>query len=652
MNISKFMKSAVTAAAISVASPSAVAERFIIQVDNQNKGVVTALSRQMGGDVHIESDGFISVSFAGKNLEQVKGLLNNPHIKLIEIDRKRYLYNLSNHYQDSAGDPMAVQVVPYAINQSNASDASITIRGDGIKVCVIDSGLDRSNIDFTWTNITGTNLTGTGNWDSHGGPHGTHVAGTIAAEDNGFGVIGMAPNTSLHIIKVFNEDGWGYSSSLADAALECSEREVEADVISMSLGGIYSSATEENVFQEFVDNGGLVVAAAGNDYNNARSYPAGYSSVMMVGANDGDNKIADFSQYPDCTVVTGRGRKQKVKEDKTVCVEVTAGGVNTLSTYPASMATVNLLFVDELSYSAEGFQNSIQDSVNAPTINFGFGDSAAITAVIQNDNLTSLSGYICVMSRGGISFIDKVNNCSSLGGIGAIIINNEDGMINGTLGDDDSYIPVVGALQADFGAIMPSANTDDIGTVGAEAYLTVGLSNYGFMSGTSMATPAVAGVAALVWSNFSDCSGEEIRAVLNQTAIHPEQTTTHDVHFGNGIVQAKAAYDYLNAEVIKPDNSLCVPDNVGDAPGGDPGLTVSGYKVRGVHHVDFAWSNFADNETVTIQQLNPATEQFFVIHTKTGNGTTSHNLDAKGGGLYIFKACGDSSCTVEVEEVF
>ena len=112
-----------------------------------------------------------------------------------------------------------------------------------------------------------------------------------------------------------------------------------ANIISMSLGGGGSNSTESNAFQAFSDAGGLVLAAAGNDGNNVRSYPAGYPSVMMIGANDADNNIASFSQYPSCTTTSGKGKRATTTTDETICVEATAGGVDTLSTYPAGMAT-------------------------------------------------------------------------------------------------------------------------------------------------------------------------------------------------------------------------------------------------------------------------------------------------------------------------
>jgi len=499
----------VSIAVLSATSLSASAERFTIQVENNHKGVVKALAKKLGGDIHLDGNGFIAASFTGKDLAQVKGLLNNPHIKLVEVDQKRALMSI---YNDDAGEPMAGQITPYAVYQSQADQVSFN-GAAGMKVCVIDSGLDRSNTDFTWNNITGDNDSGTGNWDDNGGPHGTHVAGTIAAEDNNVGVVGMAPSVDLHIVKVFNADGWGYSSDLAHATDKCTA--AGANIISMSLGGGRANSTEENAFNAFTEAGGLVVAAAGNDGNNVRSYPAGYPSVMMIGANDADNNIADFSQYPNC----GKGRRR----DEGTCVEVTAGGVDTLSTYPADMATASNLTADGNFYASSAMENS--GSVSGSTYYMGTAEATHAGA----------NGNICVIDRGNISFHDKVQNCENSGGVAAIIINNEAGMLYGTLGDTNATsIPAVGTAFEDRAALIAASS----------ASVNVGTSDYGFMSGTSMATPAVSGIAALVWSNHNACTGTDIRNALKATATGSGNRINDK--FGYGIVKAASADAYLS----------------------------------------------------------------------------------------------------------
>ncbi len=509
-------------------------------------------------------------------------------------------------YNDDAGNAMQQQLTPYAVYQSQADLVTFDANA-GMKVCVIDSGLDASNPDFIWGNITGDNDSGTGNWYDNGGPHGTHVAGTIGAADNNIGVVGMAPGVAMHIIKVFNAEGWGYSSDLAHAADLCSQ--AGANIISMSLGGGGANSTESNAFANFTNAGGLVVAAAGNDGNSVRSYPAGYSSVMMVGANDANNQIADFSQFPSCT--SGRGKRATT--DETICVEVTAGGVDTLSTYPAGMATSASLAADGAGFAT----SSMENSGNASGTAYYMGTAESIDS--------GAAGKICMIDRGNISFYDKVNNCENSGGIGAVIINNEAGMLYATLGDtNDTTIPAVGAALEDRSALLASITID----------ITIGTSDYGFMSGTSMATPAVSGIAALVWSNHPECTGTEIRDALKATA-QDQGAAGHDVYFGHGIVKAADADAYLTA------NGCAGGNNGGDPiPGGDEvSLSASGYKSKGTAYVDLSWSGAA---TSTVDVYRNGTLVGSVANTNSYTDT----ITTKGGGSYTYQVCEAQSTTV------
>ncbi|RZG08545.1 alkaline serine protease [Pseudoalteromonas sp. CO348] len=600
MKLNKLTGALIIAGACAMAQAQASDDRYIIQVDNSKKGVVKALAKKLGAELHVDGDGFFAATFTGKDLSQVKGLLNNPHIKLVEADQKRYPLGI---YNDDAGNPMQQQVTPYAVYQSQADQLTFDANA-GMKVCVIDSGLDQSNPDFIWGNITGDNDSGTGNWYENGGPHGTHVAGTIGAADNNIGVIGMAPGVPMHIIKVFNAEGWGYSSDLAHAANLCSQ--AGANIINMSLGGGGSNNTESNAFENFRNAGGLVVAAAGNDGNNVRSYPAGYPSVMMIGANDADNQIADFSQYPSCT--SGRGKR--ATNDEHICVEVTAGGVDTLSTYPADMATSSSMTADGAAFASSAMENS----GNASGSLYFMGTAEATDG--------AANGKVCLIDRGNISFHDKVANCEASGGIGAIIVNNEAGMLYGTLGDTNSTsIPAVGAAFEDRTALMAATN----------ANISIGTSDYGLMSGTSMATPAVAGLAALVWSNHPECTGEEIRSALKATAADAG-AAGKDVYFGYGIVKAADASAYLTA-------NGCAGGGTGSGDGDNTTsveLSASGYKQKGNSYVDLSW-NGASTSQVDIYRNGSK-----IVTTSNDNSHTD-SISVKGGGTYGYQVCEQGS---------
>ncbi len=511
----KYFTNSLIALAISSSFAAAANEgRYIIKVDDADKAAVRSMAKELGAEINVDSKGFIAATFKQRNMTQMKELFQHARVKGIEVDPRR----MPMSFQDDAGNPMLTQITPYALYQSQADQVNFDASA-GMKVCVIDSGLDNSNQDFDWGVISGDNDSGTGNWFEHGGPHGTHVAGTIGAADNNVGVVGMAPGVEMHIIKVFDEDGWAYSSDLAAAANKCAD--AGANIINMSLGGPTSNSTEANVFQEFIDNGGLVLAAAGNDGNSRRSYPAGYTSVMMVGANDANNEIADFSQFPSCETGWFWNRTR----DERTCVEVTAGGVATLSTFPAGLATAANATIDSDAVTVSAMENT----------GTAFGSTYFMGTAESVDS--AANGAVCIIDRGAISFHDKVQNCEDSGGIGAIIINNEAGMLYGTLGDANSTsIPAVGAALESRADIIAAST----------ASVDIGASDYGYLDGTSMATPGVAGLAALVWSNYPSCTGQEIREALKATAMDAG-APGHDVYFGNGIVKAKAAADYLDA---------------------------------------------------------------------------------------------------------
>ncbi|WP_028763603.1 S8 family serine peptidase [Shewanella colwelliana] len=576
---------------------NAADDRYVIQVDAEHKGVVKALAKKMGGEIHAEGKHFFSATFSGKDLAAIKGLLNNPHIQLIEEDAKRQLMG----YSDDVGDPRYSQISPYAVYQSQANQLTLQANS-GVKVCVIDSGLDRSNADFLWQNITGDNDIGTGQWDQHGGPHGTHVAGTIGAADNGIGVIGMAPGVDMHIIKVFNANGWGYSSDLAVAAEKCAA--ADANIINMSLGGGRPNSTEENAFKAFTNNGGLVIAAAGNDGNNVRTFPAGYESVMMVGANDANDQIAPFSQYPACSIIySGKNNKNNQQILDTTCVEVTAGGVDTLSTYPADMAVASVLNADGQVLGSSGMGYAAQGNVTGNGYYMGLGKATDSGA----------DGKVCLIDRGEISFNDKVMNCEASGGIGAIIINNVAGMVYGTLGaDTTTRIPAVGATLEDRSAILAAS------AFGVE----ISTSDYGFMSGTSMATPAVSGLAAVLWSNHPECSGSDIRDALKKTAFDAGANGRDD-YFGHGIVKVADAHQYLL-------NNGCKATPVVDIQ-----LTTQTYAGKRGEQVELNWSG------ATTRKVNVFRNG--VMMTATANDGGFVDTLNNPYGIYTYHICEDGT---------
>ena len=431
-------------------------------------------------------------------------LRGNPHIAYIEEDAKRYQLALSS---PSKKPYLPGQRVPYGISMVQADQLPDAYAANR-KLCIIDSGYERAHEDLAANPAGGIYDSGTGWWYTDENHHGTHVAGTIAAFNNsGTGVVGVAPNgkLKLHIVKVFGAQGWAYSSTLAHAAKQCGD--AGANVISMSLGGAMPSQTEVRAFVALELRGVLSVAAAGNDGNSAVTYPAGYPSVMMVGALDENRAWAPFSQF--------NGK-----------VELAAPGVSVLSTVPMGSGTEASLKVGATAYAPGAMDGSPRKSASAALADFGLGERIN----------PALAGKVCLIARGNIDFGAKVANCEKSGGVAAVVYNNVAGGFNGTLGDTVTAIPSVSASDSDGAALRTQ--------LGQMATVAVTPVSYAYYDGTSMATPHVAAVAALVWSYFPNCNGKQIRASLGKSALDLGLKGRDD-QYGFGLVQARAAYDRI-----------------------------------------------------------------------------------------------------------
>lgn len=440
-------------------------------------------------------------------VQALKGLENNPNVEYVEEDVVRKAFSGSTA---STGTPYLLgQQVPYGIKMVQADLLPDTNTANR-KVCIIDSGYERAHEDLSANSAAGEYDSGTGWWYTDENHHGTHVAGTIAAiNNNGVGVVGVNPNRllKLHIVKVFNAAGWAYSSTLASAANKCGA--AASNVITMSLGGGRSSMTEQRAFDALYAKGVLNVAAAGNDGTTAISYPAGYGSVMSVAALDEAKAWATFSQYNSK-------------------VEIAAPGVNVLSTVPMGAGTAASLTVGATSYTPGAMEGSPVKTATAALADFGIGDTVN----------SAVSGKVCLIARGTIDFATKVSNCQNSGGVGAVVYNNVAGAFGGTLGTTVTTIPSVTASDTD-GAAMKTQ-------LGQSATVALTATNYAYFDGTSMATPHVSAVAALVWSYFPTCTGAQIRSSLGKSA-QDLGAAGRDVKFGFGLVQAKAAHDRITS---------------------------------------------------------------------------------------------------------
>ncbi|MFN6307899.1 MAG: S8 family serine peptidase [Microcystis sp.] len=206
----------------------------------------------------------------------------------------------------------------WGVNLVNAPEAWASgYTGQGIVVAVLDTGVDRNHADLAgniWTNageiandgldndgngyvddVYGWNFANGNNNTLDGNRHGTHVAGTIAAANNGFGATGVAYNSRIMPVKVLSDSGSGSYSGVAQGIRYAVDN--GADVINMSLGGGSTDSAVQSALQYASSRGVIVVMAAGNAGAAQPGYPASSATSwgLAVGAVDSSNQMASFS---------------------------------------------------------------------------------------------------------------------------------------------------------------------------------------------------------------------------------------------------------------------------------------------------------------------------------------------------------------------
>jgi subtilisin len=266
-------------------------------------------------------------------------------------------------YISADGEVHAIaQTLPTGVDRIQG-DASSQLSGNGggsvsnVAVAVIDTGSG----PHTDLNVVGGKNCSTGNSYNDGNGHGTHVAGTIGARDNGVGVVGVAPGVPIYSVRVLNNAGSGSWSSVACGIdwVTANRNKVSPaiKVASMSLGGSgsdgsCSSSALHQAICNSVSAGITYVVAAGNSNASFSAFvPAAYDQVLTVTAmadfngrsgggaaatcrTDVDDTSADFSNFAGNTTDTGH-----TIAGPGVCILSTwkGGGYNTIS--GTSMAT-------------------------------------------------------------------------------------------------------------------------------------------------------------------------------------------------------------------------------------------------------------------------------------------------------------------------
>ncbi|HXH39065.1 MAG TPA: S8 family serine peptidase [Thermoanaerobaculia bacterium] len=441
------------------------------------------------------------------------------------------------------------QTTPYGVTAIDAPAVWPVTRGKSlangpaIHIAIIDTGIDYHNTELSAAFKSGFNFISrtTDPLDDNG--HGSHVAGTIAAANDGAGVVGIASDVDIYSLKVLDTCGSGKTSNIIQAVDWVVQKKTEIGgnwIINLSLGSDQPDVTEQAEFQAASDAGILVFAASGNGFDptaptSGLSYPAGYPTVVSVGAVDETNTIADFSQRgPDLKLV--------------------APGVNVLSTFltglvstddnrkiPANFASGSLTSGDDVCL--------LHGPVTAKFVSGGSGNTSEIP--------TSVSGKIALIERGGtdsttgttMTFLQKARNALAKGAIGVVIYDNannpnpftQPGFSN-LKSTDAATLPPTALIQRNDGLALlatPNATVTMRFDQGGSTEL------FALLAGTSMACPHAVGAAALVWAVSPNSTATNVATALEQSAKDLGDPGRDDT-YGFGLVDVLAAAKQLN----------------------------------------------------------------------------------------------------------
>ena len=459
--------------------------------------------------------------------------------------------------------------------------------------------------------------------DANNVSHGTHVAGIAAGyAENAEGQIrfsGVAPDAQLLIMKAFPDSGAGTPDTVTLAALEDAVK-LGADVVNMSLGtdcGFSDSRDRviNEAYQRVREAGVSLICAAGNQYDSA------------LRNNTGTNM--SLTSDPDTGVVSSPASYG-------VALSV-ASADNLIATLPAILAGGRYITYTTTQVDIQTIPGSYPYVVVG-----GVGSPADYAAA------GDLRGRIALVRRGELTFTEKVLNGQSAGAAAVIVCDNTDGLLS-NMSVDGASIPAIFISKADGDYLMELAdkritvfNADqsmenptagqisefssmgvtpdlklkpEITAPGGYIYsaLPESLGGYGSMSGTSMATPFLAGTAALVRQEiavrYPDLTGPELQDLVDVLLMSTAQPITDQRTGnyytprlqGNGLVDASAA---LTTPVVlhtdDADGSVKPTLNLGDD-----------VERTGVYELAFRATNLSDTDqvyTLSVTAMAPAVE--------------------------------------------
>lgn len=378
--------------------------------------------------------------------------------------------------------------------------------------------------------------------------HGTHVAGIAAANDIATtDVVGVAPEAQLLVMKVFGLNGGAYFDDILAAVEDCFRLDVDAMNLSLGSPAGFSSEGEtiDAIFAQILNSDMIATITAGNDYSFG--YGSNYGTNLNLTCDPDNGLVGSPGTYIGATTVASIENAQTRLNYYTV-------GESKIGYNDVGMYSI------VLNYGGQTF-----DYVMVP----GAGTAEDYEGL-------DVEGRVAVVERGGLDFLSKQQNAFDAGALICIVYDNVDGVLVNML--DAGVLPNAFITKADGAIMKEAAGEDGVGTLtlagsydmlpvysplaglmsdfssigvtpdlklepditgyGGNIYSTLTDGQYGVMSGTSMAAPAIAGMSALLLQYLRETYPELTDAQLHTVAeallmstatavIDPENPAVH-----------------------------------------------------------------------------------------------------------------------------
>lgn len=582
---------------IALAEPGGAAKERVIVVLHDNvdaRAAAQDAAREHRAEVSFIYQDALHGFAASVPAGRLNGLRRDPRVDYVEPDRIRTIQ---------------AQMVPTGVQRTFA-DTNTAIDIDGtddyrvdVDVAVIDTGIDLQHPDLNvagsvdcfytegggppWRRVT---TCGSGGDDDH--YHGTHVAGTVGALDNGVGVVGVAAGARLWAVKVLDSSGSGYESNVVAGIDWVAANAGRIEVANMSLGGSGSSQAEYDAIQGAVNKGVAFAVAAGNHDDDADNYsPAAFDNTLTVSA------LADFDGEPggngSPTCLTDQDDTLADFSNWGSAVDVAAPGVCIRSTYPIEHGEYGTISGTSMASPHAAGALALLASRNNPSNVNDVHDLYDDVINAGNRNWTDDSGDdihepLLDVSNSAL-FIPKLIPGSGDGGDGG----GGDGNSPPAASFTDSCADLTCAFDG-----SPSSDSDG------------SIANY-------------------AW-NFGDGN--------TGSGVSPSH-----IYAGGGT--------YTVTLTVTDDDGATGIDSrsvtVSGPASGTMTLSATGYKVRGVKHADLSWSG-ATSTDVDVYRDGSS------IATTGNDDSYTDDTGQRGGGSHTYQVCeaGTSTCSNETTVSF